>query len=31
VLGDLFVSLAANLTVNADRDRGRAGRTFVEA
>jgi len=31
VLGDLGVALSTNLTVNADRDRGRARSPFVEA
>jgi hypothetical protein len=31
VLGDLLVSLAPNLTVKADGDRGRAGGALVEA
>jgi hypothetical protein len=30
VLGDLAVTLAANLAVETDRDRGRASRAFVE-
>jgi hypothetical protein len=31
VLGDLLVTLAANLAIVADRDRSRAGGPFVEA
>jgi hypothetical protein len=30
-LGDLRVTLAANVAVETDRDRGRTGRAFVEA